>query len=98
MCCLERVAHGLRESDLTDTAVTTSRFRLPQEQYRAFADAYGFDVMTWDGFPTLRGVWEFRATTWLMQARDHRPEIADEVQARLSTWRDNDPGRVWHGF
>jgi Ser/Thr protein kinase RdoA (MazF antagonist) len=95
---LERVARGWREWDLTDTAVTTLRFNMPHERYRRFADAYGFDVMTWDGFPVLRRVWELRATTWLMQARDHRPEIADQVQVRLSTWRNDDPDRVWQGF
>jgi hypothetical protein len=78
--------------------VTTLRFNLPRDHYCAFADAYGFDVMAWDGFTTLRRVWELRATTWLMQARDHRPEIADEVQVRLSTWRDDDPDRVWHAL
>jgi Ser/Thr protein kinase RdoA (MazF antagonist) len=95
---LERVARGLREWDLIDTAATTLRFNLPRERYVAFADSYGFDVMAWDGFATLRRVWEFRATTWLMQARNHRPEIAGEVQARLRTWRDNDPDIVWRAF
>jgi Ser/Thr protein kinase RdoA (MazF antagonist) len=56
----ERVARGLREWDLIDTAVTTLRFDLPQARYLAFADAYGVDVMAWDGFPTLRHVWELR--------------------------------------
>jgi Ser/Thr protein kinase RdoA (MazF antagonist) len=95
---LERVAHGWREWDLIDTAVTTLRFNQPRDRYQAFAAAYEYDVMVWPGFLTLRRVWELRATTWLMQARDHRPEIADEVQGRLGTWRDDDPDAVWYGF
>lgn len=95
---LERVAYGPREWDLTDTAATTARFHLPQEHYHALTSTYGFDVMTWEGFPTLRRVWEFRATTWLMQTKNHRPEIADEIQVRLNTWRNDDPDRGWRGF
>jgi Ser/Thr protein kinase RdoA (MazF antagonist) len=95
---LERVVRGLREWDLIDTAVATLRFNLPSDQYRAFADAYGFDVMTWDGFEVLRRVWDLRATTWLMQSREHRPEIADEVSVRLQTWREDDPQRSWRAF
>lgn len=62
----ERVALGPREWDLIDTAVTITRFGRPEARYWAFAQAYGFDVRAWDGYDTLRRLWELRATTWLM--------------------------------
>jgi Ser/Thr protein kinase RdoA (MazF antagonist) len=95
---LERITRGPREWDLIDTAITTLRFNQPRDRYEDFTQAYGFDVRAWDGFPILRRVWELRATTWLMQTRDYRPQIAQEVQVRLSTWRDDDPDMIWHGF
>lgn len=94
----ERLSRGLREWDLIDSAAAVRRFGLPATDYEAFASAYGFDVMGWSGFPTLRRVWELRATTWLMQNRDHGSEIADEVAVRLDTWRTNDSRRQWRGF
>lgn len=94
----ERVCTGLREWDLIDTAVTVLRFDRPREDYQHFADAYGFDVMRWDGFAVLRRVWELRATTWLMQTKKHSDAHADEVRLRIDSWRDDEPVKVWRGF
>ena len=93
----ERVAIGPREWDLIDTAVTVARFGLPEQCYRDFADAYGFDVRAWDGYETYRRLWELRATTWLMQNRHHSREAARETEVRLRTWRDDDPDTQWSG-
>jgi aminoglycoside phosphotransferase (APT) family kinase protein len=93
----ERVAIGPREWDLIDTAVTVIRFGLPEQRYRDFADAYGFDVLTWDSYEVYRRLWELRATTWLMQNGHHSREAAREVEVRLQTWRDEDPDRRWTG-
>ncbi|MGH3977940.1 MAG: phosphotransferase enzyme family protein [Pseudonocardiaceae bacterium] len=94
----ERVCVGPREWDLIDTAVSVLRFDRPLANYQDFAEAYGFDVMRWNGFDTLRRVWELRATTWLMQARTHSTARADEVRTRIGTWRDDEPMKVWRGF
>lgn len=93
----ERVAIGPREWDLIDTAVTVTRFGLPEQRYRDFADAYGFDVLTWDGYEIYRRLWELRATTWLMHNGHHSREAAREVEVRLQTWRDDDPDTRWTG-
>ena len=94
----ERVCRGPREWDLIDTAVSTIRFNQPRDNYQDFADAYGYDVLAWEGFPILRRVWELRATTWLMQAATHSPERAAEAQVRIATWRHDEPMKVWRGF
>ncbi len=93
----ERVAIGPREWDLIDTAVTATRFGLPEQRYRDFADTYGFDVRAWDGYETYRRLWELRATTWLMQNGHRSREAAREVEVRLRTWRDDDPDTRWSG-
>ena len=93
----ERVAIGPREWDLIDTAVTVTRFGLPEQRYRDFANAYGFDVRTWEGYETYRRLWELRATTWLMQNGHHSCRAAREVEVRLQTWRDDDSGMRWTG-
>ncbi|MBV9010755.1 MAG: phosphotransferase [Pseudonocardiales bacterium] len=93
----EQVAVGPREWDLVDTAVTVSRFGRPEQGYRDFVDAYGFDVRTWDGYKTYRQLWELCATTWLMQHGHHNRNVADEIEVRLQTWRDNNPDTKWSG-
>ncbi|HET9257289.1 MAG TPA: aminoglycoside phosphotransferase, partial [Pseudonocardiaceae bacterium] len=93
----ERVAIGPREWDLIDTAVTATRFGLPEQRYRDFSDAYDFDVRTWDGYGTYRRLWELRATTWLMQNRHHSREVDREIETRLQTWRDGNSDARWSG-
>jgi Ser/Thr protein kinase RdoA (MazF antagonist) len=93
----EQVSLGPREWDLVHTAVVVTRFGRPDRCYRDFADAYGFDVRTWDGYQTHRRLWELCATTWLMQ-HDHRDRrVAQEIEVRLQTWRDDDPDARWTG-
>jgi aminoglycoside phosphotransferase (APT) family kinase protein len=91
----ERVAIGPREWDLIDTAVTVTRFGLPEHHYRDFADAYGFDVRAWSSYQTYRALWELRAITWLMRHGRHRPEVSREIEVRLQSWRDGNPNTRW---
>lgn len=91
----ERMAIGPREWDLIDTAVTVARFGLPEQHYRDFADAYGFDVRAWDGYETYRRLWELRAITWLMQHGHDSRETAREIEVRLQSWREDDFDARW---
>ncbi len=93
----ERVATGPREWDLIDTAVTITRFGRPEQHYRDFADAYGFDVRTWDHYHTYRRLWELCAITWLMQHGSHNHNAAREVEVRLQSWREDNPNLQWSG-
>jgi aminoglycoside phosphotransferase (APT) family kinase protein len=93
----EQVAIGPREWDLVHTAVSVTRFGRPEQCYRDFAGAYGFDVRTWDGYETYRRLWELCATTWLMQ-HDHRSrKVIEQIEVRLQTWRDGNPDTTWSG-
>jgi len=93
----EQVAIGPREWDLVHTAVAVTRFGRPEQRYRDFADAYGVDIRTWDGYETYRRLWELCATTWLMQHGHRSRKVAQEIEVRLRTWRDDNPEIQWSG-
>jgi aminoglycoside phosphotransferase (APT) family kinase protein len=84
----ERVAWGQPEWDLAKTATEFQLARFyTASQYREFADAYGFDVTTWSGFPVLRSAMGLGMTTWLMQNAQHDATIAAEYKKRVLTLR-----------
>ncbi len=94
----ERFAWGQPEWDL---AMTATEYRTAgwwtDDQYRAFVDAYGFDVTTWAGFDVLRRVHEIRMTTWIMQNVNVSREIAAEYERRMVTLRSGVGGN-WTAF
>ncbi len=95
----EHVAWGQPEWDLSMTATEfVSAGWWNASEYRAFTDAYGYDVMTWtDGFDVLRRVHELKMTTWLMQNVSESSEIAHEYQVRMATIRDG-ISATWRPF
>jgi len=94
----DAVAVGPREWDLLPTAIGVDRYGFPEENYRRFADTYGFDVRTWDGYPILRGVRELTMTTWIMQNVGESKAVADEFALRVASLREGDAQRAWHFF
>lgn len=84
----ERFAWGQPEWDLSMTATEyLSAGWWTPEQYRAFCDAYGYDVTAFDGFDVLQAVHELKMTTWLMQNVNESSDIAEEYQTRMRTIR-----------
>ncbi len=85
----ERFAYGQPEWDL---GMTATEYRTAgwwsAAQYRAFVDAYGFDVTRWAGFRTVEAVHQLKMTTWIMQNVCESQDIADEFEARMRTIRD----------
>jgi aminoglycoside phosphotransferase (APT) family kinase protein len=94
----EVVARGPREWDLMPTSISTARFGLPRQVYRAFSNAYGFDVQEWPGYTVLRDVRELTMTTWLMQNVEEDRRIAEEFQRRVGSLRRRDLDLAWHAF
>ncbi len=92
----EAVAIGPREWDLLPTSIARERFGLPEERYREFADAYGFDVRAWHGYPVLREIRELTMTTWIMQNIGEDPAIAAEFALRVACLRERDFESAWH--
>jgi len=99
MIDFERFAWGHPEWDLSMTATEYETAGWwTQEEYRRFATAYGFDVMTWDGYPMLRAAHELKMTSWLAQNMAESREVADEVAARMATLRGQRPAGNWRPF
>jgi len=95
---LERFAFGPPESDLAVTATEYLVGWHTDEAYAQFCEVYGFDVMSWDGFPVVRAVNELKMTTWLMQNVRHSEQIAQEARNRLTSLHEPDAPRSWRPF
>jgi Ser/Thr protein kinase RdoA (MazF antagonist) len=94
----ESAAVGPREWDLLPSAIGVERYGRPERQYREFADAYGFDVRTWPGYPVLREIRELTMTTWIMQNIGESQAVAAEFALRVGSLRERDFARAWHLF
>jgi aminoglycoside phosphotransferase (APT) family kinase protein len=96
----ELFAWGQPEWDLSMTATEyeTAGWWTDAE-YASFAEAYGYDVMSWEeGFPTLRTVREIIMTTWLMQNVNESSEIAREFENRMRKIRGENTVAPWRPF
>lgn len=95
----ERFSWGSPEWDL---AVTATEFRTAgwwtQRHYDAFAEEYGYDVTSWDGFSTLRATHELKMTTWLMQSVGQSAEVRREYLSRMETIRSGRTLEKWRSF
>ncbi|RMI46703.1 phosphotransferase family protein [Streptomyces triticirhizae] len=92
----ERTAIGPPEWDLTATAVDHETLdALSQDQYRDFRTAYGHDVMTWPGYPTLRGIRELRKVTFAFQLANQRPSALERARHRLACIQGQRGPRPW---
>ncbi|WP_053648607.1 aminoglycoside phosphotransferase family protein [Streptomyces sp. XY431] len=93
----ERTSLGPPEWDLTATAVGYGTFgTVSDSEYTAFCEAYGADVMTWDGYPVLRSIRELRVTCFALQhaAADPARHRA-EAHYRLSCLQGQNGPRPW---
>lgn len=94
----ESTVMGPREWDLLPTAIAVDRYGMDEEEYQHFADAYGFDVRTWPGYPVLREIRELTMTTWIMQNVGESPAEAAEFALRITSLRERDTQRAWNFF
>jgi aminoglycoside phosphotransferase (APT) family kinase protein len=93
---LDGFAIGPREWDLVLTAIYYDSFGWhTREEYEAFAETYGYDVMAWSGYAVMRDVREFLMVTWLSQKADENGETAAEAGKRISALRTGASRRDW---
>ncbi|MFI8103524.1 phosphotransferase family protein [Streptomyces sp. NPDC086023] len=92
----ERTSIGPPEWDLTSTAIEADTFgSLSTDRYRAYCDQYGYDVMDWPGYPTLRGIRELRLVTFALQIADLDLSARTEAQSRVDCLRGRKGPRPW---
>jgi hypothetical protein len=92
-------AIGPRDWNLVLTALYYENFGWhTAEEYRTFADTYGYDIVQWPGYPVLRDVREFLMEAWLSQNAGHDPKVAAELAARIEDLRTGASRRGWKPF
>ncbi|GLV86803.1 aminoglycoside phosphotransferase [Streptomyces lavendulae subsp. lavendulae] len=95
---LETVSADLREHDLVVMALSRDRYGLPADAYRAFTDAYGWDVREWEGCAVLRGARETASCAWVSQHAPSNPGALAEFRRRVASLREGDTETRWHPF
>ncbi|WP_263250608.1 aminoglycoside phosphotransferase family protein [Saccharopolyspora rosea] len=96
---LDSFCTGPREWDLVQTALFYERFGWhTEDEYRTFAEVYGFDIMKWPGYRVLADYREIAMTLWLCGkvGADERAEA--EVQKRIAAIRTGGPRTDWSPF
>lgn len=91
---------GPPEWDLVLTALYYERFGWhTHAEYQDFAARYGFDVMAWPGYSTLRDMRELIMVGWLAQNMNESNDVAAEVGKRIADLRAGREGRLeWRPF
>ena len=91
----ERVAIGPPEWDLVSTAIELTDGWLSAESYATYCETYGSDVMTWDGFETLRAIRELRRTAWGAVVAESDPKWQQQVRFRIECLQGKHGPRPW---
>jgi len=92
------VAYGPREVDLVPTWHAAIRYGRGMPWARDFAEVYGYDLATWDGFPTLLAMRDLVQLTGPLRRAADRPEFASALRQRLDGIRSGDTGAVWRAL
>ncbi|WP_330457468.1 aminoglycoside phosphotransferase family protein [Streptomyces sp. NBC_00820] len=92
----ERTSVGPPEWDLTSTAVAFDTFgSLSREMYQDYCTSYGFDVMAWSGYSTLRDIRELRLVTFALQIGDQDVKAMHQARHRIDCVRGRCGPRPW---
>ncbi|MBD0691236.1 phosphotransferase enzyme family protein [Streptomyces sp. CBMA123] len=95
---LETFSQDLREHDLVVLALAHDRYGVPDEEYRAFTEAYGWDVRDWPGFAVLRGARETASASWVAQQAAGNPAALAEFGRRVDSLRAGATEVRWYPF
>jgi aminoglycoside phosphotransferase len=89
---------GPREWDLIQTAIFYERFGWhTAEEYVAFAQKYGFDVMAWPGYTVLREIRELSMVAWLAGVESNGGKRI-EFTKRMASLRTGTGFDQWRPF
>jgi hypothetical protein len=95
LCDWDSAAFGQPEWDLVTVEVHCRRFGYGRDHYRRFAEAYGWDVTAWSGYPILRDLRELRMITTNARKASHEPEKASEVVNRIAALHNGETDVPW---
>jgi aminoglycoside phosphotransferase (APT) family kinase protein len=96
---LDGFAIGPREWDLALTAIYYDSFGWhTREEYETFVSVYGFDIMQWPGYPTMRAVRELLMVTWVIQKTGESERTAAEARKRITALRNDTSRKDWQPY
>jgi aminoglycoside phosphotransferase (APT) family kinase protein len=96
---LDGFAVGPREWDLALTAIYYDSFGWhTREEYQDFVRVYGYDIMTWPGYPVMRAVREFLMVTWVIQKAPESGQAAAEAAKRIAALRTGVSRKDWQPY
>jgi aminoglycoside phosphotransferase (APT) family kinase protein len=96
---LDGFAIGPREWDLVLTAMYYDSFGWhTRDEYETFARVYGYDIMTWPGYPVLREIREFLMVTWVIQKAGENETTAAEADKRIAALRTGASRKDWQPY
>ena len=98
LCDLDGICYGPREWDLVPVAHGPVRFGRSEADYQVFADAYGFDVTRWSGWPVLLNLRELQLVTSVIDGVIGRPDVAGQLAHRLRSFLTRDHRAVWERY
>ncbi|MEU8523556.1 phosphotransferase [Streptomyces sp. NPDC048577] len=96
LCDWDTIAQGQPEWDLVTVEVHCRRFGYGQAHYRAFADAYGWDIRKSASFSVLRDIRELRMITTNARKIRYAPDSLREIQRRVDGLRRRDGELPWN--
>jgi len=86
---------GVQQTRLNSFTMELSQGGGTAPQYQAFVDAYGFDLITWPGYPTLADYRELSMTLWLAGKASESESVRSEVRKRVRTIQTGGSRREW---
>ena len=96
---LDGFAIGPREWDVVLTAIYYDSFGWhTREEYEDFVRVYGYDIMTWPGYPVMRAVREFLMVTWIIQKAPESEQAAAEAAKRIAALRTGASRKDWQPY
>lgn len=96
---LDGFAVGPREWDLALTAIYYDSFGWhTRQEYQDFVRVYGYDIMTWPGYPVMRAVREFLMITWVIQKAPESAQAAAEAANRIAALRTGASRKDWQPY
>jgi Ser/Thr protein kinase RdoA (MazF antagonist) len=96
---LDGFAAAPREWDLALTAIYYDSFGWhARDDYADFVRVYGYDIMTWAGYPAMRAVREFLMVTWVIQKAAESGQAAAEAAKRIAALRTGASRQDWQPY
>ncbi|MBD0693912.1 aminoglycoside phosphotransferase [Streptomyces sp. CBMA123] len=95
LCDWDTACFGQPELDLVTVEIHCRRFGYGSTHYQEFADRYGFDVTSWEGFPMLSGLRELRMITTNAKRASAGSPTFEEVRRRIQGLRSGHDELKW---